>query len=100
MRLITKKSIIQVMFWRDKTGHYQNPRIFPQVDKGHWYKDLYFMLALSFIYCCAGIFREDTITTESPLVPKLFEEAKKEEKILKKMTVLELVSFLKAWGYL
>ena len=47
-------------------------------------KDLYFMLALSLIYHCAGIFREDTITPDSPLVPKFFEEAKKEEKILKK----------------
>ena len=75
-----KSSIIQVLFRKDKTGHYQNPRIFPQADKNHWYKDLYFMLALSLIYRCAGIYREDTITPESPLVPKFFDEAKKEEK--------------------
>ena len=90
-----KSSIIQVLFWHDKTGHYQNPRIFPQADKGHWYKDIYFMLALSLIYQCAGIYREDTITSVSLLVPKFFDEAKKEEKNTEKRTVLELVLFLK-----
>ena len=54
------------------------------------------MQALSLIYRCAGIYREDTITSESPLVPKFFDEAKKEEKNTEKRTVLELVLFLKS----
>ena len=75
-----KSSILFLDFRRDKTAHTQKPRIFPQADTNHWYKDVYFMMGILLIIRCAGAFNKQEITKESSLFPLFYEQAQMQER--------------------
>ena len=68
---------------RDKNANQQEPRLFPQADNDHWFKDFYFVLAMLLLFRCTGAcsFTKGKISDNYPIFPLFYSKHQKDEEI-------------------